>query len=82
MASLVSKVRRSSLLHKQGEIYFPGTVTGVHGARKAQPARRFLQRGTVRPLLWGFGRNGNDSVALQGGLSKKLSTRKILRARR
>jgi hypothetical protein len=57
---------KMGLLDKQPEIYFSGAESRAAARAKAQALRRFSRQNWVRLLLWGFGRNGACSVALQG----------------
>src|ERR1700742_4930511 len=63
------------LLDKQGEIYFCRTALRALKPAKAQAFRRFSRQPWVCLLLWGYGRNGACSVALQGGAEDLFSAR-------
>jgi len=56
----------TAVFDKRGEIYFSGAVLRDVARAKAQALRRFSRQNWIRLLLWGFGRNGDASVALQG----------------
>jgi hypothetical protein len=69
-------------LHKQGEFIFLDARPHSLRTGEAQHPRRFSRPGVVRPFLWGFGTNGDASVALQELVKSFLSTRKILMKQR
>ena len=55
------------MFDKRGEINLSAAEMRESARAKAQALRRFSRQPWVRLLLWGFGRNGACSVALQGG---------------